>query len=159
MISREHVSAVAVAAAVHQGRVRVPCASSATLGNSTERVNGGLELHTHEFERPFLGPGSRSIDCRSGGGWGMQRCCVYGVCGVTVCGTLIEMRLNADASKFAPVGFSWPTPPSTSLSAFPCMCGVAFVARARVCAWRATHTQLNRCATGFLVEADPTFFI
>merc|ERR1711865_445977 len=75
LISREHVSAVAVAAAVHQGRVRVPCASSATLGNSTERVNGGLELHTHEFERPFLGPGSRSmsIDCRSGVGWGMQR--------------------------------------------------------------------------------------
>ena len=30
-----------------QRRVRVPCASSATLGNSTERVNGGLELHTH----------------------------------------------------------------------------------------------------------------
>jgi hypothetical protein len=33
--SREHVSAVAVAAAVHLGRVRFPCASSATLGNST----------------------------------------------------------------------------------------------------------------------------
>ena len=66
--------------AVHQGRLRVPCASSATLGNSTERVNGGLELHTHEFERPFLGPGSRSIDCRSGGGrWGMQRSSVISV--------------------------------------------------------------------------------
>ena len=42
--SREHVSAVAVAAAVHLGRVRFPCASSATLGNSTERVNGRLAL-------------------------------------------------------------------------------------------------------------------
>ena len=70
LISREHVSAVAVAAAVHQGRVRVPCASSATLGNSTERVNGGLELHTHEFERPFLGPGSRSIRLSFWGGVG-----------------------------------------------------------------------------------------
>ena len=44
MTSREHVSAVAVAAPVHTGRVLVPCASSATLGNSTERVNGRLEL-------------------------------------------------------------------------------------------------------------------
>jgi len=24
------------------------------LHATTERVNGGLELHTHEFERPFL---------------------------------------------------------------------------------------------------------
>eukprot|EP00964_Phaeocystis_antarctica_P033508 scaffold19003_cov37-Phaeocystis_antarctica.AAC.2 len=32
-----------------------------------------VELHTQELERPFLGPGSRSIDCRSGEGWGMQR--------------------------------------------------------------------------------------
>eukprot|EP00964_Phaeocystis_antarctica_P120208 scaffold83961_cov36-Phaeocystis_antarctica.AAC.1 len=60
LISREHVSAVAVAAAVHQGRVRVPCASSATLGNSTERVNGGLELCVAGFERPFLVPGRGS---------------------------------------------------------------------------------------------------
>ena len=44
MTSREHVSAVAVAAPVHTGRVLVPCASSATLGNSTERVNGRPEL-------------------------------------------------------------------------------------------------------------------
>ena len=42
--SREHVSAVAVAVAVHLGRVRFPCASSAALGNSTERVNGRLAL-------------------------------------------------------------------------------------------------------------------
>ena len=51
--SREHVSAVAVAAAVHQGRVRVPCASSATLGNSTERVNGDLELERRFGYRPW----------------------------------------------------------------------------------------------------------
>jgi hypothetical protein len=42
--SREHVSSVAVAVAVHLGRVRFPCASSAALGNSTERVNGRLAL-------------------------------------------------------------------------------------------------------------------
>ena len=53
LISREHVSAVAVAAAVHQGRVRVPCASSATLGNSTERVNGDLELERRFGYRPW----------------------------------------------------------------------------------------------------------
>jgi len=44
---REHVSAVAVAVAVHLDRVRFPCTRSATLGNSTERterVNGRLAL-------------------------------------------------------------------------------------------------------------------
>eukprot|EP00964_Phaeocystis_antarctica_P086834 scaffold55030_cov68-Phaeocystis_antarctica.AAC.4 len=45
------------------------------------------------------------------------------------------MRLNADASKFAPVGFSWPTPPSTSLSAFPWR-----LARARA-AWRRARAR------------------
>ena len=51
--SREHVSAVAVAAAVHLGRVRFPCASSATLGNSTKRVNGRLALERRSGYRPW----------------------------------------------------------------------------------------------------------
>jgi hypothetical protein len=53
--SREHVSAIAVAAAVHLGRVRFPCpcASSATLGNSTERVNGRLALERRSGYSPW----------------------------------------------------------------------------------------------------------
>ena len=59
--------------AVHQGRLRVPCASSATLGNSTERVNGRVLVFAQELERPFLGPFATQHNCRSGGGSGMQR--------------------------------------------------------------------------------------
>ena len=51
--SREHVSGIAVAAAVHLGRVRFPCASSATLGNSTKRVNGRLALERRSGYRPW----------------------------------------------------------------------------------------------------------
>ena len=60
--SREHVSAVAVAVAVHLDRVRFPCTSSATLGNSTERtvtterVNGRLAL---ERRSGYYSPWSR----------------------------------------------------------------------------------------------------
>ena len=52
--SREHFSAIAVAAAVHLGRVRFPCASSATLGNSTERVNGRQALERRSLPPTFL---------------------------------------------------------------------------------------------------------
>ena len=65
--------------AVHQGRLRVPCASSATLGNSTERVNGRVLVFAHRAGKPFLGPFATQHNCRSGGGSGMQRLALYDI--------------------------------------------------------------------------------
>ena len=65
---------------------------------------------------------------------------VYEVCGVTVCGPLIEMRLNADASKFVPCRVlvahtSKYKPFCVSVHVWGGVCG----ARAGVCLARNAH--------------------